>query len=291
MQIRYSNAYNRESYRFQLDVYPVASSTAYGPVTVEPIPSEYTIPTLEVRTNINPTTSSQTITANSGYDGLASVQINAMPNGTAGTPVATKGTVSNNSITVTPSVTNITGYITGDTKTGTAVTISASELVSGTYNITSSGTKDVTNYKNVSISSGTATVSATKGTVSNNSITVTPSVTTTEGYINANTSTGTAVTISASELVNGTYSITENNTYDVTNIASVIVNVPTGGNVTQDANGYLVLDENGSSSNSGKSMDDPIRFFDYDGTLVASYTSVPSALPINPSHAGLIAQG
>lgn len=259
---------------------------------MEPIPSEYTVPTLQAKTNINPTTSSQTITADNGYDGLSSVQINAMPNGTAGTPVATKGTVSNNSITVTPSVTNTTGYITGSTKTGTAVTVSASELVSGTYNITSSGTKDITNYKNVSISSGTAAVSATKGTVSNNSITVTPSVTTTEGYINANTLTGTAITVSASELVSGTYSITENNTYDVTNIASVVVNVPTGGNVTQDANGYLVLDENGSSSsNSGKSMDDPIRFFDYDGTLVASYTSVPSVLPINPSHTGLIAQG
>ena len=74
-----------------------------------------------------------------------------MPNGTAGTPVATKGTVSNNSITVTPSVTNTTGYITGDTKTGTAVTVSASELVSGTLSISQNGTHDVTNYANASV--------------------------------------------------------------------------------------------------------------------------------------------
>lgn len=36
---------------------------------------------------------------------------------------------------------------------------------------------------------------------------------------------------------------------------------------------------------------DPIRFFDYDGTLVASYTEVPESLPEAPTHKGLIAQG
>lgn len=34
-------------------------------------------------------------------------------------------------------------------------------------------------------------------------------------------------------------------------------------------------------------MDDPIRFFDYDGTLVASYSTVPESLPSVPSHSGL----
>ena len=89
--------------------------------------------------------SSQTITADSGYDGLSSVQINAMPSGSAGTPVATKGSVSNHSVSVTPSVTNTAGYISGGTKTGTAVTVSASELVSGSETKTANGTYDVTN--------------------------------------------------------------------------------------------------------------------------------------------------
>lgn len=102
-------------------------------------------PNLQSKTNISPTISSQTITADSGYDGLSSVQINAMPSGTAGTPSATKGTVSNHSVSVTPSVTNTTGYITGSTKTGTAVTVSASELVSGSETKTANGTYDVTN--------------------------------------------------------------------------------------------------------------------------------------------------
>ena len=35
------------------------------------------------------------------------------------------------------------------------------------------------------------------------------------------------------------------------------------------------------------SMSDPIRFFDYDGTLVASYSSLPESLPAVPTHAGL----
>ena len=122
--------------------------TNYASVDVA-VPS----PSLQAKTNINPTTSSQTITPDSGYGGLSSVQINAMPNGTAGTPTATKGTVSNYSVSVTPSVTNTTGYITGSTKTGTAVSVSASELVSGTKSITANGTGiDVTTYEKVDVS-------------------------------------------------------------------------------------------------------------------------------------------
>lgn len=109
-------------------------------------------PNLQAKTNINPTTSSQTIQPDSGYDGLSSVQINAMPSGTAGTPTATKGTVSNHSVSVTPSVTNTTGYITGSTKTGTAVTVTASELASGNKEIVANGTNiDVVGYSTVSV--------------------------------------------------------------------------------------------------------------------------------------------
>ena len=101
----------------------------------------------------------------------------------------------------------------------------------------------------------------------------------------------------------------------------IIVGTMSGGTeagaVTQDADGYLVLDDDpGSSSiavgslsvtqngtytaptgtayspvtvnvsggSSGGDMNDPIRFFDYDGTLVASYSSVPVSLPSVPTH-------
>ena len=79
------------------------------------------------------------------------------------------------------------------------------------------------------ISSGSATASATKGTVSNHSITVTPSVTRIAGYITAGSANGTAVTVSASELVSGSQNITTNDTYDVTNLAEIVVNVSGGG--------------------------------------------------------------
>lgn len=98
---------------------------------------------------------SGTYTASGGVDGYSPVVV---PAGTAGTPTATKGTVSNHSVSVTPSVINTTGYITGSTKTGTAVTVSASELVSGDKSITANGTNiDVTDYATVSVSvSGTS---------------------------------------------------------------------------------------------------------------------------------------
>ena len=104
-----------------------------------------------------PTTSQQTDTVtfdSTNYNGLqqVNVTVNAMPTGTAGTPTAAKGTVSNHSVSITPSVTNTTGYITGSTKTGTAVSVTASELVSGTKSISQNGTGiDVTNFSAVDV--------------------------------------------------------------------------------------------------------------------------------------------
>lgn len=103
-------------------------------------------------TTITPSTSSQTI-GGANYMMQGAVTVSAMPSGTAGTPTATKGTVSNHSVSVTPSVTNTTGYITGSTKTGTAVTVTASELASGNKEITQNGTNiDVVGFSTVSVS-------------------------------------------------------------------------------------------------------------------------------------------
>lgn len=170
---------------------------AYNEVTVN-VPSSS--PTLQTKTKTyTPTESQQTeaITADSGYDGLSEVDVTvnavsstyvgtgitrrsstdltasgatvtvpsgyysaqaskAVSSGSAGTPTATKGTVSNHSVSITPSVTNTTGYITGGTKTGTAVSVSASELVSGSETKTANGTYDVTNLASliVNVSGG-----------------------------------------------------------------------------------------------------------------------------------------
>ena len=71
--------------------------------------------------------------------------------GTVSAPVAIKGTVTNHSVTVTPSVQTTMGYIAGGTQTGTPVVVSASELVSGSQTITSNGTVDVTNLASVTV--------------------------------------------------------------------------------------------------------------------------------------------
>lgn len=119
--------------------YPTGFVTAIG-----------NIPTGTSRTSSDLEVSGATVTAPAGL--YASAASKSVASGTAGTPTATKGTVSNHSVSVTPSVTNTTGYITGSTKTGTAVTVSASELVSGTKSITANGAGiDVTDYASVDV--------------------------------------------------------------------------------------------------------------------------------------------
>lgn len=182
-----------------------------GAVKVGAISSTYVGSGITQRDSTDLTASEATVSVPAGY--YAEAASKSVASGSTGTPIATKGTVSSHSVSVTPSVTNTTGYITGGTLAGTAVTVSASELVSGTKSITASGTTDVTNYASASVAAGTAgTPTATKGTVSNHSISVTPSVTNTTGYITGSTISGTAVTVDVTELESGTKSITENGT-------------------------------------------------------------------------------
>jgi len=168
---------------------------------------------------VNPSTSQQSLSADTGYDGLGVVTINAMPSGTAGTPVATKGTVSNNSISVTPSVTNTTGYITGGTKTGTAVTVSAGELVSGTKTISTNGNNiDVTNYAlvNVNVSGGGGSGGAYQDA---------------NGYVVLNDDGGGIAVVPLSVTENGTYTAPTNTGYSPVTV-SVAGGATFGGTIT-----------------------------------------------------------
>ena len=127
-----------------------------GAVTVSAIPSNYVGTGVTRRSSTDLTVSGATVTAPSGYYSASASK--SVASGTAGTPTATKGTVSNHSVTVTPSVTNTSGFISGSIKTGTAVTVSASELVSGTLSVTENGTKDVTNYASVNVNLAFSTI-------------------------------------------------------------------------------------------------------------------------------------
>ena len=112
-------------------------------------------PAVPANTVITPTTSAQTV-GGVEYMMEGPVTINAMPSGTEGTPTATKSAVNNHSVTVTPAVTNGAGYISGGTHTGTAVSVTAAELVSGSQTVTTNQTVDVTNLAElvVSVSGG-----------------------------------------------------------------------------------------------------------------------------------------
>ena len=215
-----------------------AGTKSGGAFTFNAVPSN---------TTVTPTTSSQTI-GGANYMMEGPVTVAAMPSGSVSAS-ATKGSVSNHAISVTPTATvGTAGYLAAGSTNGTAVSVSASELVSGTYTVDSSGTKDVTNYASASVPAGSATASATKGSVSNHSITVTPSVTRTAGWVTAGSANGTAVTVSASELVSGSETKTANGTYDVTNLAQLIVDVQGGssgmqvgyiGGTSGNANNYI----------------------------------------------------
>lgn len=178
-------------------------------------------------------------------------KINKVANGSVTAPNSISGTSATvstgtntltltKSVSVTPNVTTA-GYISSGTAGNSSVSLTASVTTKGAATITPSTSEQsvaagtyLTGKLTISaMPSGTAgTPTATKGTVSNNSISVTPSVTNTTGYITGGTKTGTAVTVSASELVSGTKSITENGTgVDVTNYASVDVDVAVTANI------------------------------------------------------------
>lgn len=190
-------------------------------VSVGAVSSTYVGSGITRRTSTDLAVSGATVTAPAGY---YSAQASAsVASGTAGTPTATKGSVSNHSVSITPSVTNATGYITGGTKTGNAVTVSASELVSGSQTITENGTVDVTNLesvtvdvagstgKNVQAYRGYATVTATSYTATAVTLTVEKTGTynvSWMGYRNTNSGT------SGSQLyVNGTARGSANTTF------------------------------------------------------------------------------
>lgn len=140
-----------------------ASDLLYGE-TAHGADGETVTGIIATKSSSDMTTSGPTVTAPAGY--YASDTSKTVAAGTQGTPSATKGTVSNHSVSVTPSVTNTVGYISGGTKTGTAVTVSASELVSGTKSISSNGTGiDVTNYASVNVAVPNSYTSADEGKV------------------------------------------------------------------------------------------------------------------------------
>ena len=243
-----------------------------GAITVSAIPSDYVGSEIDQRDGDDLTASGATVSVPAGY--YAEAASKSVATGSAGTPTAAKGTVSNHSVSVTPSVTNTTGYITGGTKTGTAVTVSASELVSGTLTISSSGTKDVTNYASASVAAGSATapasISGTTATVSTGTntltltktVSVTPSVT--AGYVSSGTAGNSSVSLTANVTTKGAATITPTTSNQTIASGTYLTGTQT---IAGDAN--LV----GSNIISGKSI------FGVSGTVVINKYYTGSSAP------------
>lgn len=194
--------------------------TGLGTVTVNAISSSYVGSGITRRSSSDLQVWDETVVIPSGY--YAQETEASVPQTTIATPIATKGTVSNHSVSVTPSVTQTAGYISSGTRTGTAVSVSASELVSGNKSITSNGTNiDVTNYATVSVAVPTGGSSPTI-----DSLTVTPSET--EQTFNSSSVDGyKPVTVSA---ISSTYvgsGITQRSSSDLT-ASGATITAPAG---------------------------------------------------------------
>lgn len=153
----------------------VETQDSHGGTIVEITGEEVT---LQTKTNITPTESSQTIQADDGYTGLSSVQINPISSTYIGSGITSRSSsdLSASGATVTvPS-----GYYASQaTKSVTSGSVTAPSTISGTSATVSTGTNTLTLTKTVSVTPNVTTAGyISSGTAGNASVSLQASVTT-----------------------------------------------------------------------------------------------------------------
>ena len=182
---------------------------------------EHTDPVLQTKT-ITSSTSTQTVTPDSGYDGLSKVTVNAIATATQATPSIS---VSSSGL-ITASATQTAGYVSAGTK---SATVQLTTKAATTYTPTTS---------NQTIASGTY-------------LTGTQTIKGDSNLVAANIRSGKSIFGVSGTLVEGitptgTLNITTNGTHDVTNYASANVNVPSE-DLTTEINAQSTLLTNQTS--------------------------------------------
>ena len=237
---------------------------------------------------VSPSTSSQSITADGGYTGLGTVTVNAMPALTLPTAATTSAT-SGYTLKATINRSTSDQYI--NIPTGYNATTSY-------YKITKTPNGSVTAPSSISgtgasVTTGTNTLTFTK------SVSVTPNVTT-AGYISAGTAGNSSVSLTAPVTTKGAATYTPTTSNQIIAASQYLTGAQTiqgdanliARNIKKDTSIFGVT---GTYSGPEDDVTDAVRFFDYDGTILYSYSAAQflalSSMPANPSHTGLVAQG
>lgn len=194
---------------------------------------------------VSPTTATQTVKPDSGYNGFSQVTVTAMPTATRASTTL-KSTTSNNTLVLTASNPQTTGYVTADTNKDTA-TKTVSLSVSGATVTASDGSNEIS--KSVSTVGRASTSITTTADDTNDKLTITASNNQGTGYVTGSDQTASKViTLTAS---GATVTATDNSSTPVKISKSVATVSRAGTSITttaDDTNDKLTLS---ASNNQG----------------------------------------
>ena len=232
-------------------------------------------PTLQTKTaTYTPTTSQQTdtIRPDTGYDGLSAVDIivNAMQSGAEMPTFTLSGIQEGSTVTCDKTYAECLAFYNNGMKVAVAVTTSYGKLPVLVYEVGSDYVKYIAYFQDgsplgdITLTASSVSYTATsviektpnkpvarKSTVTDHAMKVNVAVTNYKGFYPSGLVAGDPIYVSASEVVSGSETKTQNGTYDVTNLAELVVNVPTSGATLQTTSKSYTPSETAQSETIG----------------------------------------